>query len=119
MLYLPALLGGPEQVSSFRETAGGDSRCGDLAAPAAAELNYVEKQIEKYLGKVGRLTKIPPLNEARRRTALDERAASRGPGARDERRLVPIMGECKTRIEGWLRVTDYTTWGAASPFDLL
>ena len=50
-LHLPALLGGPEQVSTFRETAGGDSRRGDLAAPAAAELNYVEKQIEKYLGK--------------------------------------------------------------------
>ena len=37
VLYLPALLGGPEQVSAFRETAGGVSRRGGLAAPAAAE----------------------------------------------------------------------------------
>ena len=29
----------------------GDSRRGGFAAPAAAELNYVEKQIEKYMGK--------------------------------------------------------------------
>ena len=39
-LYLPALLGGPEQVSATSEAAGGDSRRGDSAAPAATELNY-------------------------------------------------------------------------------
>ena len=50
-LYLPALLGGLEQVSAPRETAGGNSRRGELAAPAATELNYVEKHIEKNMRK--------------------------------------------------------------------
>ena len=50
-LYLPALLGGLEQVSAIREAAGGDSRRGDSAAPAATELNYMETFIEKYLMK--------------------------------------------------------------------
>ena len=48
-LYLPALLGGPEQVSTTSEAAGGDSRRGDFAAPATTELNYMEKYIEKYM----------------------------------------------------------------------
>ena len=50
-LYLPALLGGPEQVSASSEAAGGDSRRGDSAAPAVTELNYMEKEMEKYLEK--------------------------------------------------------------------
>ena len=63
---------------------------------------------------------IPPINEARRRTALDKRTASRGPRARDERRPVPIMGtECASRLADWLTVTDQTTWGSAGPFDLV
>ena len=49
-LYLPALLGGLEQVSTIREAAGGDSRRGDSAAPAATELNYMEKFISRSTG---------------------------------------------------------------------
>ena len=67
-LYLPALLGGPEQVSATSETAGGDSRRGDSAAPAATELNYMEKFIEKYrMEKDGR--QILPPNWLRRKPA--------------------------------------------------
>ena len=45
-LYLPALLGGPEQASTTSEAAEGDSRRGDSAAPTATELNYMEKYIQ-------------------------------------------------------------------------
>ena len=64
-LYLPALLGGPEQVSSTSEAAGGDSRRGDSAAPAATELNYMEKYIEKYMKQIERVA-----SRSTRRTIL-------------------------------------------------
>ena len=69
-----------------RNSRRGLSQRSGLAAPAAAELNYVEKQIGKYLEKYGGWLQYSPDNEARRKTALDDRAVSSGPRARERRR---------------------------------
>ena len=74
-LYLPALLGGLEQVSAFRGTAGGDSRRGGLAAPAEAEPTTSRRRWRNTWRNYGGWLICGP-GKVRRETALDDLSAS-------------------------------------------
>ena len=89
-LYLPALLGGLEQVSAFRETAGGDSRRGGFAAPAEAEPTTRRRRWRNtWRKKYGGWLKYGP-DKVRRGTALDDLSAFSFQLAESARGAVPL-----------------------------